>query len=72
MSDSPKHLDLAGARARLEGKRGREFWRNLEDLAATPEFEDLLQREFPRQAIGWADDENEVDGRRNFLKMMGA
>jgi len=32
----------------------------------------LLQREFPRQAIGWADDENEADGRRNFLKMMGA
>src|ERR1017187_339916 len=72
MSDSPKYLDLAGAQARLEGKRGREFWRNLEDLAATPEFEDLLQREFPRQAIGWGDDENEVDGRRNFLKMMGA
>jgi molybdopterin-containing oxidoreductase family iron-sulfur binding subunit len=72
MSDLPKHLDLAGARARLEGKRGREFWRNLEDLAATPEFEDLLQREFPRQAIGWSEDENSVDGRRNFLKMMGA
>jgi len=72
MSDSKKYLDLAGARARLEGKRGREFWRNLEDLAATPEFEDLLQREFPRQAIGWSEDENGVDGRRNFLKMMGA
>ena len=72
MSDLPKHLDLAGARARLEGKRGREFWRNLEDLAATPEFEDLLQREFPRQAIGWSEDENSVEGRRNFLKMMGA
>jgi MoCo/4Fe-4S cofactor protein with predicted Tat translocation signal len=72
MSDSPKHLDLAGARARLEGKRGREYWRNLDDLAATPEFEDLLQREFPRQAIGWSDDEDSVEGRRNFLKMMGA
>ena len=72
MSDSPKYLDLAGARARLEGKRGREFWRNLEDLAATPEFEDLLQREFPRQAIGWSEDEDSVEGRRNFLKMMGA
>jgi MoCo/4Fe-4S cofactor protein with predicted Tat translocation signal len=58
MSDSPKTLDLAGARARLEGKRGREYWRNLEELAGTPEFEDLLQREFPRQAIGWSDDEN--------------
>ena len=72
MSDLPKYLDLAGARARLEAKRGREFWRNLEDLAATPEFEDLLQREFPRQAIGWSEDEDSVEGRRNFLKMMGA
>jgi len=72
MNDSPKQLDLAGAQARLEGKRGREFWRSLEDLAATPEFEDLLQREFPRQAIGWSDEEDSVAGRRNFLKMMGA
>jgi len=72
MSDSPKHLDVAGARARLEGKHGREYWRSLEDLAATPEFEDLLQREFPRQAIGWSEDEDSVEGRRNFLKMMGA
>ena len=41
-------------------------------MAATPEFEDLLQREFPRQAIGWSEDEDRVDGRRNFLKLMGA
>jgi len=72
MSDLAKHLDLAGARARLEGKRGREYWRSLEELAATPEFGELLEREFPRQAVGWSDDEDSVEGRRNFLKMMGA
>jgi molybdopterin-containing oxidoreductase family iron-sulfur binding subunit len=44
----------------------------LEDLASTPDFEDLLQREFPRQAVGWSDDEDPAAGRRNFLKLMGA
>ncbi len=72
MSETPKKLDLAAVRARLEKARGREYWRSLEDLAATPGFTELLEREFPQQAIGWSDDENEVDGRRNFLKLMGA
>ncbi len=72
MSEPRKKLDLAAVRARLEGASGREYWRSLDDLAATPEFQDLLEREFPRQAIGWGDDENLVEGRRNFLKLMGA
>ncbi len=72
MSELRKKLDLAAARARLEGARGREYWRSLDELASTPEFQDLLEREFPRQAIGWSDDESPVEGRRNFLKLMGA
>ncbi len=72
MSDSPKQLDLAAVRARLDGARGREYWRSLDDLAATPEFQDLLEREFPRQAVGWSEDEDANEGRRNFLKLMGA
>ncbi len=72
MSDSNKQPDLAAARARLESAHGREYWRSLEDLAAAPEFRDLLEREFPRQAIGWSDDEDIGQGRRNFLKLMGA
>src|SRR5215475_5718319 len=71
MSDSPK-LDLATVRQRLEGARGRDYWRSLDDLAATSEFQDLLEREFPRQAIGWSDDEDANEGRRKFLKLMGA
>ena len=59
-------------RARLEGAHGRDYWRSLDELAATPEFRDLLEREFPRQAVGWSDDEDPVEGRRNFLKLMGA
>jgi molybdopterin-containing oxidoreductase family iron-sulfur binding subunit len=63
---------LAAIRARLEKARGREYWRSLEDLATAPEFKDLLEREFPHQAIGWSDDEDSSQGRRNFLKLMGA
>ena len=72
MSELRKKLDLAAARARLEGTRGKEYWRSLDELAATPEFQDLLEREFPRQSVGWAHDEDAGEGRRNFLKLMGA
>ncbi|HEV3469564.1 MAG TPA: TAT-variant-translocated molybdopterin oxidoreductase [Pyrinomonadaceae bacterium] len=56
------------ARARLKDKRGREFWQSLEELAAGPEFEEMLHREFPQQAVGWG----EGTDRRTFLKLMGA
>ena len=72
MNESENQLDLASVRARLQGAGGREYWRNLEELASTPQFQDLVEREFPRQAIGWAEDEDGVAGRRNFLKLMGA
>jgi molybdopterin-containing oxidoreductase family iron-sulfur binding subunit len=63
------YLDLASIRARLDASRGREYWRSLEELANTEGFEDLLEREFPRQAAEWKDD---AAGRRQFLKVMGA
>jgi molybdopterin-containing oxidoreductase family iron-sulfur binding subunit len=72
MNDEPKKLDIAAARARLNQASGRDYWRSLEDLAGTPEFRDLMEREFPRQAVGWSEDENPGEGRRTFLKMMGA
>jgi MoCo/4Fe-4S cofactor protein with predicted Tat translocation signal len=71
-SNPDNRLDLAAVRQRLQGASGREYWRSLDDLASTPEFQDLLHREFPRQAVGWSEDENPVEGRRNFLKLMGA
>ncbi len=54
--------------AALRGKQGREYWRGLEDLAQTPAFNEVLQREFPRGAAEWFD----PISRRNFLKLMGA
>jgi molybdopterin-containing oxidoreductase family iron-sulfur binding subunit len=47
---------------------GKQYWRSLEELADTPEFEDYLHREFPEQASEWYDPVT----RRNFMKVMGA
>jgi molybdopterin-containing oxidoreductase family iron-sulfur binding subunit len=61
-------LDLEQVRARLREKKGPEFWRSLDELAATPEFADLLHREFPRHASEWP----EGVSRRNFMQLAGA
>jgi MoCo/4Fe-4S cofactor protein with predicted Tat translocation signal len=47
---------------------GKQYWRSLEELADTEEFQDLLHREFPENATEW----NDPVGRRKFLKLMGA
>ena len=62
-------MDLAAVRAKLQSKTGKQYWRTLEELADDPEFEELLHREFPRQAPSEWDDS--VD-RRDFLKLMAA
>ncbi|HEY7214412.1 MAG TPA: TAT-variant-translocated molybdopterin oxidoreductase, partial [Thermoanaerobaculia bacterium] len=61
-------LDLAAVRLRLRERRGPEFWRSLDALAATPDFQDLLHREFPRHAAEWTDGVS----RRSFLQLAGA
>ncbi|MDX6403753.1 MAG: hypothetical protein QOH70_1208 [Blastocatellia bacterium] len=51
-----------------EGGSGKTYWRNLEELADSPLFEEFVQREFPQQAEEW----NDPVERRTFLKLMGA
>jgi len=63
-----KPLDLAAVRAKLQSKSGKQYWRTIEELADDPHFEELLHREFPRQASEW---DESVD-RRDFLKLMAA
>jgi molybdopterin-containing oxidoreductase family iron-sulfur binding subunit len=46
----------------------RTYWRNLEELADSPVFEEFVRREFPQQAEEW----NNPLERRTFLKLMGA
>ena len=68
LTPSERPLDLAAVRARLQSKSGKQYWRTLDELAADPHFEELLHREFPRQASEW----DEAVDRRDFLKLMGA
>jgi len=62
-------MDLAAVRDKLQSKTGKQYWRTLEELAGDPQFEELLHREFPRQAPSEWDEG--VD-RRDFLKLMAA
>ncbi len=55
-------------RDRLNGKTGKEYWRSLDELADTPEFNDLLHREYPRYAAVM----DSGMSRRQFLKLLGA
>src|SRR5581483_8028845 len=68
MSEQKDFLNLELIQKRLERAKGSGYWRSLDELASTEGFKEFLHREFPRQAGEWIDDE----GRRNFLKIMGA
>src|SRR5438105_13584594 len=65
-------LDLKSVRAQIEQaadeKTGPEYWRSLEELAGSADFQEALHREFPKGASEWVDSVS----RRGFLKVMGA
>ena len=61
-------LDLPALRARLASQSGKHYWRSLDELADTEEFQTFLQAEFPDQAPAVLD----PVGRRTFIKLMGA
>jgi len=64
-------MTFADIRSRLASPTtpdGRAYWRSLDELANTPEFQDYVAREFPSQASEF----NDPAGRRQFLKLMGA
>ncbi len=63
-----KPLDLSAVKAQIEETTGPEYWRSLEELAGSEEFQEMLHREFPKGASEWLDDFS----RRGFLKTMGA
>jgi molybdopterin-containing oxidoreductase family iron-sulfur binding subunit len=68
LNDAPKPLDLAAVRTRLQAASGPEYWRSLDELAGTPEFQELLHREFPQGASELTDPVS----RRTFVRLMGA
>ena len=61
-------LDPAELSADLEKKNAPEFWRSLEELAGSPQFHAMVEREFPKGASEWLDSVS----RRGFLKLMSS
>ncbi len=61
-------MDLSRIRETLASDEGKRAWRSLDEIAETPEFLELLHREFPENASEWSD----PVGRRRFLQIMGA
>ena len=69
-------LNLADVRTAIDAamehdareKTGPQYWRSLEELAGSEEFQEALHREFPKGASEWID----TVSRRGFLKVMGA
>lgn len=66
IEEKVQKIDMELVRQKLEGTTGKQYWRSLEEVAETPEFEAWLEDEFPnRRSI--------VDiNRRSFIKFMGA
>ncbi len=61
-------LHLTTLREHLSAMRGEKYWRSLEELAATEDFQEFLHQEFPRQAFPAPHSVN----RREFLRLMSA
>ncbi|MCU1284878.1 MAG: Molybdopterin oxidoreductase, iron-sulfur binding subunit [Acidobacteriales bacterium] len=61
-------LELEAVREQLAGAKGVQYWRSLEELSNKEGFDQMLEREFPRQASEWLDPVS----RRGFLKLMSA
>ncbi|HVZ83168.1 MAG TPA: TAT-variant-translocated molybdopterin oxidoreductase [Terracidiphilus sp.] len=66
VNQTPMSLDQV--RAELKGVTGKRYWRSIDELANTEEFQAAVEREFPGAAQEWVDPVS----RRGFLKLMGA
>ncbi len=64
----PAPMTLAAVREKLKGAKGKRYWRSVDELANTPEFQAAVEKEFPSAAQEWVDPVS----RRVFLKLMGA
>lgn len=60
-------IDIPEELPELGKVSGRKYWRSIEEYSATPEFKELLEREFPVDASIMDD-----TSRRSFIKVMGA
>jgi MoCo/4Fe-4S cofactor protein with predicted Tat translocation signal len=63
-------IDLASVRAGLEKGGKKRFWRSLEQLAGTEEYQELARQEFPKTPP--VKQQESGVSRRNMLKLMAA
>ena len=61
-------MTLAQVREELKGVKGKRYWRSVDELADTAEFQAAVVKEFPGSAQEWVDPVS----RRGFMKLMGA
>ncbi|MGA2727015.1 MAG: TAT-variant-translocated molybdopterin oxidoreductase, partial [Terracidiphilus sp.] len=61
-------MTLAQVREELKGTKGKKYWRSIDELANTEDFQAAVEREFPSAAQEWVDPVS----RRGFMKLMGA
>jgi molybdopterin-containing oxidoreductase family iron-sulfur binding subunit len=61
-------MTLDAVRQDLKAVKGKRFWRSLDELADTADFQAAVEKEFPSAAQEWVDPVS----RRGFLKLMGA
>jgi MoCo/4Fe-4S cofactor protein with predicted Tat translocation signal len=64
----PAPMTLEQMREKLKNVRGKRYWRSVDELANTPEFQAAVEKEFPGSPHAWGDEVS----RRGFLKFMGA
>jgi len=67
-SSAATPMTLAAVRQELKAAKGKRYWRSVDELAGTPEFEAAVEKEFPGSAQEWVDPVS----RRGFMKLMGA
>src|ERR1700739_4631902 len=68
LAENEAPMTLEQVRADLKGKTGPKFWRSVDELQNTPEFQKAVEQEFPSAAAEWVDPVS----RRGFLKVRGA
>jgi len=61
-------MTLEQVRQELKGVKGKRYWRSVDELADTAEFQAAVVKEFPGSAQEWVDPVS----RRGFMKLMGA
>ncbi len=67
-NDGKTPMTLEQARSKLDGVKGKKYWRSVDELADTAEFQAAVEKEFPGSAQEWVDPVS----RRGFMKLMGA